>query len=56
MLYQNWLWHVTLLDQDGFIGHYDQAVGISVKSPLPPNKIIWRLHGYIPLKDGSNGS
>ena len=49
MLYQTWTWEAHLLTQDGFIGQYDRAVGISVKDPIPPNPIIWRLQGYVPL-------
>jgi type II secretion system protein I len=50
MLYQNWPWEARLMTQDSFIGHYDQPVGITVKQPQPPHAIIWRLQGYIPLK------
>jgi type II secretion system protein I len=50
MLYQLWPWQAHLLTQDSFIGHYDRPVGISVKDPMPPNSVIWRMQGYLPLE------
>lgn len=49
MLFQSWPWQVRLITQDGFVGHYDQPVGIVVKRALPPRNTMWRLQGYIPF-------
>jgi type II secretion system protein I len=50
ILYQSWPWQARLIQQDGFVGHYDQSVGIVVKDALASHKTIWRLQGYVPLK------
>lgn len=54
MLYQTWPWEAHIIQHNSFIGHYDQAIGVIVKSPVPPNPVIWRLQSYIPLKQTPN--
>jgi|GEM_PF-6098861 len=50
MLFQEWPWQAHLIQQNSFMGHYDKPVGISVKNPTPPNAVIWRLKGFLPLQ------
>jgi type II secretion system protein I len=54
MLYSLFPWQAHELTQDSFIGHYDRAVGITVRDPNAPHSVIWRLQGYLPLKKGAS--